>query len=103
MTPRRKADDITRYIREEHNLSSGDFTVLRMTAEPKKSGTGIFSQNRPPNKSRPKHLADCRWESSPERQATLQLDVFDNPIRSSLRRHENGNTWAKILDRLRIS
>jgi hypothetical protein len=72
MTPRQEAVDVTRCIRGEHNLGPGDFTVLHMTAEPKESGTGIFSQSRPPNVSRPKNLADCRWESSPERQATLQ-------------------------------
>jgi hypothetical protein len=43
MTPRQKVDDITRYIRERHNLSLSDFIVLRMTAEPEQPGPGIFS------------------------------------------------------------
>jgi hypothetical protein len=43
MTPRQKADDITRYIRERHNLSPSDFIVFRMTAEPEELGIGILS------------------------------------------------------------
>jgi hypothetical protein len=43
MSPRQKVDDITRYMRKRHNLSPGDFVVLRMTAEPEEPGTGIFS------------------------------------------------------------
>jgi hypothetical protein len=34
MTPRQKADDITRYIRKQHNLSPAEFMLYRMTAEP---------------------------------------------------------------------
>jgi len=43
LSPRQKADDITRYIRERHNLSPGDFVVLRMTAEPEEPGPGVLS------------------------------------------------------------
>jgi bifunctional DNA-binding transcriptional regulator/antitoxin component of YhaV-PrlF toxin-antitoxin module len=43
MSPRQKADEITRYIRERYNLSPGDFIVLRITAELEELGIGIFS------------------------------------------------------------
>jgi hypothetical protein len=43
MTPRQKADDITRYIRKQHNLSPTEFMLYRMTAEPEEPGSGILS------------------------------------------------------------
>jgi hypothetical protein len=43
MTPRQKADDITRYIRKQHNLSPAEFMLYRMTAEPEEPGSGILS------------------------------------------------------------
>ena len=43
LSPRQKADDITRYIRERHNLSPRDFVVLRMTAKPEELGPRMLS------------------------------------------------------------